>query len=77
MHRVSLRVPESLHACARDLAKRHNVSINHLVTVALAKEVSALDAEYLATRARRGSREKFLAALARVPDVEPVEHDRL
>jgi len=30
----------------------------------------------LAARATRGSREKFEAALAHVPDVEPAEHDR-
>jgi hypothetical protein len=28
-------------------------------------------------RAARGSREKFEAVLAKVPDVEPEEHDRI
>jgi hypothetical protein len=33
--------------------------------------------EYLEERAKRGSREKFEAALARLPDVEPGEEDKL
>jgi hypothetical protein len=33
--------------------------------------------EYLQERAKRGSREKFEAVLAKVPDVEPEEYDRL
>jgi hypothetical protein len=33
--------------------------------------------EYLAERAKRGSREKYEAMLAKVPDVEPEEYDRL
>ena len=40
--------------------------------------MSALSTEtYLEERARRGSGEKFEQALAKVPDVEPEEHDRL
>jgi hypothetical protein len=33
--------------------------------------------EYLAARAKRASRGKFEAVLAKVPDVEPEEADRL
>jgi hypothetical protein len=39
--------------------------------------MSALMTEdYLKERARRGSRAKYEAALAQVPDVEPDEYDR-
>ena len=38
---------------------------------------ATMTAEYLDERARRGSREKFEAALASLPDVEPDEDDRL
>ena len=45
---------------------------------AAAEKVAALrTVEYLAQRASRGSREKFEAALAKVPDVEPEDRDRL
>ena len=32
---------------------------------------------YVAMRAKRGSREKFLEALKEVPDVDPPDYDRL
>lgn len=33
--------------------------------------------EYLAARSKRGGRKEFLAALSSVPDVAPVDADRL
>jgi hypothetical protein len=78
MSTISLRIPDSLHQKVRELAKRDNVSINQFITLALAEKISVLDTEtYLADRAKRGSRQKFEAALAQVPDVEPDEADRL
>ena len=72
MSALSLRLPNSLHERARELARREGVSINQLVSAALAEKMSALlTEEYLETRARRGSRARYLAALAQVPDVEP------
>jgi hypothetical protein len=54
------------------------VSVNQLITLALAEKLAALLAEdYLAKRARRGDRAEFEAALAQAPDVEPEEADRL
>lgn len=60
------------------LAKKEKISINHLVMLALAEKVSALAAEdYLAERAKRGSKAKFDQAMAKVADIEPPEFDRL
>jgi hypothetical protein len=78
MSALSIRLPNSLHDRVRDLAAREGISINQLVATALAEKMSALmTADYLETRARRGSRARFLAALARVADVEPDPWDRL
>ncbi len=78
MSTISLRLPESLHESARALAEKENISINQLITLALAEKVSALmTEEYLGTRAKRGSKEKFQAAMAKVADVEPEEQDKL
>jgi hypothetical protein len=78
MSALSLRLPNSLHERARELAQREGVSINQLVASALAEKMSALlTEEYLEARARRGSRDRFLAALARVPAVEPEARDKL
>jgi hypothetical protein len=59
------------------LAQREGVSINQLITTAVAEKMSALlTEEYLETRARRGSREKFEAVLRKVPSDEPDPWDR-
>jgi len=78
MSALSLRLPNSLHERARDLARREGISINQLVSAALAEKMSALlTEEFLEARAQRGSRKRFDAALAQVPDVEPDDDDRL
>jgi len=71
MSTMSLRLPESLHQKVRELADREGISINQLVTTALAEKISALlTEEYLAARAARGSRRKFDEILSEVPDAE-------
>ena len=79
MSTISLRLPHSLHESARKLAKKESVSINQLVTLALAEKVSALMAEdYLSKRAKRGDQHKFQKAMAKVANVKPAgEQDRL
>jgi Arc/MetJ-type ribon-helix-helix transcriptional regulator len=78
MSTISLRLPESLHKQVRKLAEKESVSINQLITLALAEKLSALmTEEFLDERARRGNRKKFERAMARVSKVEPDEYDRL
>ncbi len=78
MTTLSLRLPTSLHRQLSELAKSEGVSINQLAASAVAEKISALMTEaYLAQRAERGDRDKFLNALARVPDVAPDSHDAL
>jgi hypothetical protein len=78
MSTISLRIPESLHARARELAAKEKISLNHLITLALAEKISALTTEeYLGERARRGDRGKFERAMAKVADVEPEHEDRI
>jgi uncharacterized protein (DUF1778 family) len=78
MSTISLRLPDSLHKQIRKLAEADGISINQFISTAAAEKLAALmTIEYLEERAKRGSREKFEAALARLPDVEPEDHDRL
>jgi hypothetical protein len=78
MSTMSLRLPESLHERARELAKQEGVSINQLVATALAEKLSALDTvQYLEARAARGSRKRFLEALDRTPSAPPAPGDEL
>jgi predicted transcriptional regulator len=72
MSAISLRLPDSLHKRVRELAHRDKVSINHMITLAVAEKLSALETEeYLESRAKRASKSKFLKALKKVPDRKP------
>lgn len=77
MSTMSLRLPESLHRHAKELARQEGISINQLVTTALAEKISALAAgEYLEKRSQRGSRGKFDRALSKVKKALPNDEDR-
>ena len=78
MSAISLRLPESLHDKVREIAKRENVSINQIITIALAEKISAmLTEEYLGERGKRGSRAAFERVLAKVPDVPAQDADEM
>ena len=78
MSTISLRLPHSLHDSARQLAAKESISINQLITLALAEKVSALmTEEYIGKRAKRGDKNKFRKAMAKVANVEPEGYDKL
>jgi len=78
MSTISLRLPESLHRQVRELAKAENVSINQLITTALAEKMSALmTVDYLRERGALGDRAAYEAVLDKVRDVEPDSGDKL
>jgi predicted HicB family RNase H-like nuclease len=55
MSTISLRLPESLHRQVRELAQRENVSINQLISTALAEKLSALMTEEFHVRRKLAS----------------------
>jgi len=62
----------------RTAAKAEGISMNQFIMLAVAEKIATLSTmNYLEERAKRGSREKFLAMLAKAPDIEPEEYDRL
>jgi predicted transcriptional regulator len=76
MSAISIRLPDSLHKKVREVARRDNVSINQMITLAVAEKLSALETkDYLDARAKRGNKAKFLKALSRVPDRAPDAQD--
>jgi predicted transcriptional regulator len=78
MGALSLRLPESLHRKLGEVAEREGVSINQLISSAVAEKMSALlTEEFLEARAKRASRRKFEVVLSKIPDVEPDESDRI
>ncbi len=78
MSTLSLRLPESLHHQAKELARKEGVSMNQLIATALAEKLSALQTlTYLEERAARGSRQKFEQALNKVKKVPADTADKL
>ena len=77
MAAVSLRLPDSIYEFAKELSSKDSVSLNQFIATAVAEKVSALNTEaYLNERASKGSKEKFLNALKKVPDEAPEDYDR-
>jgi hypothetical protein len=72
---VSVNIPEDLYRQASDIAAAENISVDELFASAF--EERLLELERLKERAARGSYEKFLKVMSRVPAVEPPDYDRL
>ncbi|MBN2134832.1 MAG: toxin-antitoxin system HicB family antitoxin [Acidobacteria bacterium] len=78
MSTLSLRIPNSLHAQIRQLAKQEGISINQFLASAAAEKMSALlTEEYIEARAKRASLKKFRNVLKKVPASEPEAYDRI
>ena len=78
MSTLHLTLPQSMHEQVEALAQKEGISITEFITLAVAEKLATMaTADYLAERAKRGSREKLLAVLAKAPDVEPEDYDKL
>lgn len=78
MNTVHITLPQSLQEQVEALAQKEGISVPEFITLAVAEKLATLTtADYLAERAKRGSRDKLLAVLAKAPDVEPEEYDKL
>ncbi|MFS0517875.1 toxin-antitoxin system HicB family antitoxin [Nostoc sp. UIC 10607] len=78
MSNLSIQLPDSLYKSLQELAKQDGISICQFVATAVAEKIAALTTEiYLGELAKRSSREKYNAVLAKVPDIEPESCDRL
>jgi predicted transcriptional regulator len=78
MSAISIRLPDSLHRKVKEMAQRDNVSINQMITLAVAEKLSALETEdYLGKRARKASKSRFQKVLKKIPARNPESSDRL
>jgi hypothetical protein len=78
MSTLHLTLPQSMQEQVEALAQKEGISINEFIMLAVAEKLATLaTADYLAERAKRGSRERLLAVLAKAPDVEPEDYDKL
>ena len=76
--KISANIPDALYQQLESFAEKEQISMDGLVAIALSSQISAwLTKDYLEERAKRGSWDGFERVLAKVPDVEPDEMDRL
>ncbi len=76
MTTIEAQVPDSLYQQATEFAARENMTVEQVISLALAQALEAWSTHNeIKERARRGSREKFLEFMAQVPDVEPPDDD--
>jgi hypothetical protein len=72
---LNVTVPDAVYRQIAELAARQQVSVERIVSAALAEQLSGW--ARIEQMAARGNRERFLAALDKVPATEPAPDDRL
>jgi len=73
---LQARVPDPLAKQVKELARQENVSVDQLVSIALACQASAWrKRDTISERAKRGNWEKFDRVLVKVRDVPPLPGD--
>jgi hypothetical protein len=72
---LNVTVPDTMYRQIVELAARQQVSVERIVAAALAEQLSGWTRVEQMTEC--GSRERFLAALNKVPAAEPAPEDRL
>jgi hypothetical protein len=78
MKTIQAQIPDYLARIAAEVAEREKVSLDQIIALALASQLTAWKIrDDLETRARRGSLEAFDRIMAKVPDVPPMPGDEL
>ena len=78
MSTVTIQIPESLKKSIEALAAKEGYSVSQFLASAAGEKIAAmLTVEYLRREAQAGRREDFEKYLAAVPNVEPLEDDRI
>jgi hypothetical protein len=72
---VNVEVSEDVFNRAAEIARSQRITVADVFAAACTEHIAAW--ERLQRRSQQGDRVKFLEILARVPDVDPDEHDRL
>jgi hypothetical protein len=76
--KIIANIPDALYLQLEFFAQKEQISIDGLVAIALSSQLSAWSTkEYIEEKAKRSSWDAFERVLAKVPDVEPEECDRL
>ena len=78
MSQFALRIPDSLHGYAKEIAQADNTSLNQFIVTAVAEKISALKTEeFFRQRAKQANTTQFDEILANVPLRTPLVGDEL
>lgn len=78
MSSVTIQMPESIARQLKEYAAQQGLSVDQLLSSAVAEKLSALmTVDHLRQRALRANRDDFLAFLDASPDVPPLDGDEL
>lgn len=78
MTNVETKIPDALYRQAQAIAQREQISLDELIAIALASQVSVWEArQAFSERAARGDWEKARQLLANAPDDEAEDRDKL
>jgi len=72
---LNVTLPDTVYRQIAELAAQQQVSVERIVAAALAEQLAGWSR--VERMAELGSRERFLAALDKVPAAEPAPEDRL
>jgi 23S rRNA G2445 N2-methylase RlmL len=75
---LTAEIPDSLYRQIEKLAQQEKISVDQLVAIALSSQVSSWTTQhYIQERAKRGSLQDLQTILAKAPNVEPENFDKL
>ncbi len=78
MTKIEANLPDYLAKQAFAVAEREKVPVDQIIALALSAKLAAWKgSEDMATRAKRAQLAEFDRIIARVPDIEPPDYDRL
>jgi HicB family len=76
MSQVALRLPDSLHLYAKQMAARDDASLNQFIVMAVAEKISAFNtATFFAERGARSNRQSFDRVMRKVKVTAPLAGD--
>lgn len=78
MTTISTKIPDALFRQAKTIAEREDLTLDEFIALALASQISSWNVgKSFNERAERGDWKKAREILAKVPDVEPEDYDKL
>ena len=78
MSQFALRLPNSLHGYAKEVAQQDETSLNQFIVTAVTEKLSAMRTEeFFQERAAKAKPSRLDKILAKVPDITPLEGDEL